>query len=640
MLLSPQLPLNEGETRIRTILSSPRLHENPNSPFLVPQGVALLQSAPLLALGTLDAQGRPWTTLWGGETGFARQVAPSLVGVKTSVVDGKFDPVVEALFEGGNDGEVVRSEGEGKMVSGLTIDMERRRRVKLFGHMVAGALSPLTPANQDQQAAVAAAAAAAGKENMGQAEAQLVFKIDQSLTNCPKYITSLHITPIPSPAPPPTLISTSPSLHHTALSLIRQAHTLFISSTSSTTADMDCNIRGGPRGFIRILPQPTSSSGETKTNTQIAWPEYSGNTLYQTLGNLLLSPQAGLFIPDFRTSSALFLTGTAQVLHGADAATLLPHSNLAILFTVVAARMVGHAMPFCAENEEEGKSPYNPPVRYLASEKAPPSRPEAAGKGLRARVVGTEKLSATVHRHTLRFSRPLRREEGSWKPGDYVAISAREELDMGYIHMNDEDPGSLNDDYVRSFTISASPLMGDEGEVEGCEVMVRSVGPVTRWLAEERRGGMGKEVEVLGFGRGAEFSQGGGGKVGFVAAGIGITPLLGRRGEIEEKMKEGRVEVFWTVRGEDIGVVRDMVGRWPEVKGCLRVFVTGALEERGEEEVMRLGVRDVQRRRLVREDLIEVEGAEEWMVCTSPRMRTEVEAWLEGKKVVVEDFGY
>lgn len=57
-------------------------------------------------------------------------------------MDHKFDPVVQALFGGSvEDGKVVKAGAEGrKMVSALVIDLEGRKRVKLFGRMVVCAI--------------------------------------------------------------------------------------------------------------------------------------------------------------------------------------------------------------------------------------------------------------------------------------------------------------------------------------------------------------------------------------------------------------------------------------------------------------------------------------------------------------------
>jgi hypothetical protein len=147
-----------GEEQMHKLLQIPN-RDNPTSPFLTPFAANLLLRSPLVALGTLDSKGRPWTALWGGEPGFSRAIAQSIIGVKTTV-DRAFDPVVETLLGDKADGEVVQEKGTGKMVGGLAIDLETRRRVKLYGRMVAGAL-------------------AATEEGVG--EVQLVVKIEQSL---------------------------------------------------------------------------------------------------------------------------------------------------------------------------------------------------------------------------------------------------------------------------------------------------------------------------------------------------------------------------------------------------------------------------------------------------------------------------
>lgn len=134
-------------------------HDNPTQPYLTPNAANTLVRSPILALGALDSAGRHWTSLWGGEPGFSRPVAQGIIGLKTTV-DRTYDPVAEILLEGKDDGEVIKVEGAGKMVGMLAIDLESRRRFKLYGRMVAGALQ-------------------ATEEGVG--EVQLVVKIEQSL---------------------------------------------------------------------------------------------------------------------------------------------------------------------------------------------------------------------------------------------------------------------------------------------------------------------------------------------------------------------------------------------------------------------------------------------------------------------------
>lgn len=149
---------HSGEREMHTLLQVPE-NDNPTSPYLTPFGASLLVRCPLVALGTLDEEGWPWTTLWGGEAGFSQPVAQSVIGLK-AVVDSVNDPVLKTLLGNGADGEVVQAKDGGKMVGGLAIDLLNRRRVKLYGRSVAGAVN-------------------ATEEGIG--EVQLVVKIEQSL---------------------------------------------------------------------------------------------------------------------------------------------------------------------------------------------------------------------------------------------------------------------------------------------------------------------------------------------------------------------------------------------------------------------------------------------------------------------------
>jgi hypothetical protein len=150
---------HEGEHEMHKWLRVPERDANPTSPFLTPYAANLLVRSPLVAIGTLDAQERPWTTIWGGEAGFSQPVAQSIIGMKATV-DRAYDPVLQRLLGENADGEVVRAEGAGKMVGGLAIDLESRSRVKLYGRMIAGALY-------------------ATEQDIG--DVQLVVKIEQSL---------------------------------------------------------------------------------------------------------------------------------------------------------------------------------------------------------------------------------------------------------------------------------------------------------------------------------------------------------------------------------------------------------------------------------------------------------------------------
>ncbi|KAK6438494.1 hypothetical protein LTR95_005313, partial [Oleoguttula sp. CCFEE 5521] len=465
------VPMHDGEVAMMKAMHAPVV-DNPSFPAVSPQLANHLQIAPLIAIGTLDKQGRPWTTLWGGQKGLAQSLGGNVIGIKTAVA-GQFDPVVEELMGKEATGTIVREEGRGRMVSGVTMDLQTRKRVKLFGHMIAGALM----VREDE--------ATEAQEHV--VETQLVLKIDQSLGNCPKYFNKKLITPA---AAKPVLVSDSPQLNEGGLDLISKAD-LFFMSSAQNDKDMDTNHRGGPVGFVRILSNEPNGA-------VLVWPEYSGNRLYQTLGNLRINPVAGICIPDFDTGSMLYLTGATDILIGADAAKVLPRSNLAIQLRVTAARFVSEALTFRGERGEA--SPYNPPVRYLVSEKQ--STVPQDFELSQATLLKQTKLTPTISRFKFALS-----NSAQHKAGQYVTFGFSSRLDIGYSHMRDDDPLSINDDYVRTFTVSSPPgdpprptqrLKDDE-----FEITVRKVGRVTDELFKhegtENGDRMPFEVAVKGF---------------------------------------------------------------------------------------------------------------------------------------------
>jgi hypothetical protein len=68
---------------------------------------------------------------------------------------------------------------------------------------------------------------------------------------------------------------------------------------------MDASHRGGSPGFIHL------AQGEGGTRVSI--PDYAGNQMFNTLGNLLAYPRAGLLVVDFTSRRLLSLTGRTVI---------------------------------------------------------------------------------------------------------------------------------------------------------------------------------------------------------------------------------------------------------------------------------------------------------------------------------------
>ncbi|QSS66426.1 oxidoreductase [Histoplasma capsulatum] len=600
-VIAGSVPWHEGEKKMHELMQSPE-ELNPSAPYLSPGAAHLVQRAPLIALGTIDSQGRPWATVWGGEAGLAGPVAQSIIGIR-NFVDKTYDPVVEALYGGKRNGEVVKEEGKGRLMSGLAVDMEARKRVKLMGRMVAGNLTGLEATALDKK----------GNEPMHAGQAQLVVRIEQSLGNCPKYINRKQITPV---VPNPKLISNSAQLSPGAIELLRRADSLFISSYHEDS--MDTNIRGGPPGFVRVVSNDISGA-------VIAYPEYSGNRLYQTLGNLQMTPLAGYAFPDFETGDILYLTGATEILVGRAAAALLPRSNLAVKVTVTSARYVENGLPFRGQPGQP--SPYNPPVSDENS--------------TTATFIKKDIITPTIGRFRFKISDPSK--VGKWTPGQYATFSFAGELDMGYSHMKDDDPTSINDDYIRTFTVSSYPGRGISNDE--FEITVKKHGSTTKHMfqSSERSG-----VEVLLKGFAGEFSfkdgaEGATTPLAYIAGGIGITPLIAQLPGIDIS----RLHLFWSVSARDLGLVLDTFKLFPELPKSTTLFITSsqfannpiAEEATSLEAINDFGAQHY-RRRMEATDLGVVPGVEEWYLCAGTSLKASVLNWLVGKKVIYEDFNY
>ncbi|KAJ4315932.1 hypothetical protein N0V94_005696 [Neodidymelliopsis sp. IMI 364377] len=567
--------------------------------MLTPQASFMLQRAPLLAIGTLDDASRPWTALWGGAPGFSEPIGGGFVGTRT-LVDSKYDPVVQALV-GGTKGEMMQPKDGGKMISGLAIDLVTRKRVKIAGKMAAGTVVQVNIEDNEN-----VPSQVDGLET--QHQVQLVTKIEQSLGNCPKYLNQYELTPALVTS---KLIAEGTGLSAEGRSLIDKADMFFLSTSSST--DMDTNHRGGPPGFVRVI-----------SPTCIIYPEYSGNRLYQSLGNLQLNPLISLTFPDYETGDVLYTTGSAEILIGHSAASLMPGTNLAVKITLSSTRFVAQGLAFRGERKINGTSPYNPLLRALASEGNIRSSLLPTTTPKTARLVQKSLITPSIARFT--FSVP---EGIEHTPGQWIALSFKDELDIGYEHMREDDPRSLNDDFVRTFTISSAP----RGKDQEFEITIRKIGPVTRFLfLQNERAGF--EVPILGVGGEFKIEQGEGQFTPFIAGGVGVTPVLGQLGQLD--LRSGRFKLLWAVKGADVEFAIQTLQRYPELAEATEVYVTGSGEE--VEKLTALGAR-VRRRRLTKSDLDAVQ-ADTWYLCAGKPFRKQVLDWLPGKKVVFEDFDY
>lgn len=221
---------------------------------------------PFVVVGAVDEQGDPWAGVLEGMPGFA--VSPDPRVLRVAAVPDADDPLRAGL-------------GPGKAVGLLGIELHTRRRNRMNGRI----------------------AAWDGK--------RFDVAVTQSFGNCPQYIQSrdFYFSRAPS-----LRFAASPQegkhLDDAARALIQAADTFFVASyvdgdggeSGDAERAVDVSHRGGKPGFVRV-------DGDVLTI-----PDFSGNRFFNTLGNLMANPRAGLVFIDFERGDVLQVSGDAEVL--------------------------------------------------------------------------------------------------------------------------------------------------------------------------------------------------------------------------------------------------------------------------------------------------------------------------------------
>jgi predicted pyridoxine 5'-phosphate oxidase superfamily flavin-nucleotide-binding protein len=219
---------------------------------------------PFLLVGSVDASGQPHASVLSGPPGFARSPDPRVLDVRAWPQ--AHDPLAQALHAGAP-------------IALLGLQPHTRRRNRLNGHV------------------------------MGADGRSFLVHVDQSFGNCPKYIQARepHFTGARNEAPRVTHMRT---LDAAAQRLVRNADTLFIASAHPRALGdggipehgVDVSHRGGKPGFVRV-----------DEGAVLTLPDFTGNSYFNTLGNLLLEPRCGLLFIDYDGGDTLQVTARAGI---------------------------------------------------------------------------------------------------------------------------------------------------------------------------------------------------------------------------------------------------------------------------------------------------------------------------------------
>ena len=134
---------------------------------------------------------------------------------------------------------------------------------------------------------------------VGQAGLEITTR--EVYANCPKYIHPRELEPAPDRGALGAVAERGDVLTPAQMTLVGAADTVFLASRHPA-AGADVSHRGGARGFMDV-PAPD----------RIVIPDYAGNMMFNTLGNLAADPRAGLLVVDWLAGVTLQLTGRATI---------------------------------------------------------------------------------------------------------------------------------------------------------------------------------------------------------------------------------------------------------------------------------------------------------------------------------------
>ena len=566
-------PWHRGETLVQQRRDTPR-ELSVSAPNYIEkdmpkQHADFFAGLPYLPLATLDKQGRPWATIL-----VTTSDNDPAIGITTSdrnqtdVVAqvNRYDPFVRALRS-----EQKPSGADRRLFAGVGVDFTNRRRNKLSG--------AVEPISTDQS---------------GKVSLRLIS--DQHLGNCPKYITvrSLEHEDREAELVLDCFEAQTTALPDSSKALIDLASTVFLATKHSSEAsfgqeDMGFNHRGGTPGFVRVYEE---KNGDEIT-TYLVMPDHSGNRFYQSLGNIETDRQVGLVFPDFTTGDMLYITGDAENLYDADAEEIMPRVGLLTRIQVTGSVFVKGALNLRLVAEEQ-YSPYNPPVRYLRSElDAMGHTADAfeASNPIGATLVSTQQISDTVRTFTFELSEEIDMPT----PGGFGIFDLSGMLDSGYSHMNEANPQLVNEDFVRTWTLSHTPEFdGEKNKFRSTNqvsvtVKRKSGGLMSNFLHEYVIQQITQPMQVDFKGAGAGFScltpgPAGGpptipAKMLWVAGGVGITPFMAMWDGIRNVAKtlpeqmSSEIDLMFSGRGDDINVLKQFLANSSALPESLKLRI-------------------------------------------------------------------
>lgn len=236
---------------------------------IVQNAIKFIEQQRMIVLGSVDAGQKVWASVLFGLPGFVKPVDPQAIAFDlTQAMINPHDPFWANI----------QAENQ---IGMLAIELASRRRWRINGAIAQ------------------------------QASDRLRLNVVESYPNCPKYIQRRQLVPNfdLTAAKQCSEAQFGQSLTPEQQRWIGSTDTLFVASAHPTRG-VDASHRGGNPGFVQIL-----------NARSLRIPDYAGNSMFNTLGNLVINPLAGLVFLDCDRSRTLQLTGKTTIQWNLDEST-------------------------------------------------------------------------------------------------------------------------------------------------------------------------------------------------------------------------------------------------------------------------------------------------------------------------------
>ncbi len=122
---------------------------------------------------------------------------------------------------------------------------------------------------------------------------------------------------------------------------------MFFLATADAEGRPDCSYKGGEPGFVRVADEQT-----------LAFPNYDGNGMYRSLGNVLVNPQVGMLFIDFERAKRMRVNGRARLLE--DDPLLSEYPGAQLIVRVRAERIFPNCPRYIHKMQMVERSVYTP----------------------------------------------------------------------------------------------------------------------------------------------------------------------------------------------------------------------------------------------------------------------------------------